>query len=72
MPRHTEKHLLKFDLEKGTMVEDHINNFYISLQMMRVQHDDVTCRIFTYTLENKVATWYLSFPMASIRNWDEF
>lgn len=26
MPRHPEKHPLKYDLEKGTMTEDHINN----------------------------------------------
>lgn len=72
MPRHPEKHLPKFDLEKGTLVEDHIRNFYLSLQIMRVQTDDVTCRIFPHTLEKKMATWYRSLPNASIISWDQF
>lgn len=40
--------------------------------MMRIQHDDVACRVFPHTLENKVATWYHSLHVASIQNWDEF
>ena len=45
MPRHPEKHLPKFDPKKGTSAEDHISSFYLSLQIMRVQSDDVACRL---------------------------
>lgn len=72
MPRHSEKHLLKFNPEKGTSVNDHIRNFYLSLQMMKVHYDDVACHLFSHTLENKVATWYRLLPITSIRTWDEF
>lgn len=58
MPRHSEKHLPKFDLEKGTSVDDHISNLYLSLQIMKVQFDDIACRLFPHTLENKVVTSY--------------
>ena len=56
MPRHLEKHLPKFDPEKGTLAEDHISSFYLSLQIMRVQTNDVAFRLFLHTLENKAAT----------------
>ena len=72
MPWHPEKHLPKFDPEKGTLAEDHINNFYLSLYMMRVQYDDIACRLFPHTLENKAATWYRSLPIASIPSWEHF
>ena len=39
---------------------------------MRVQIDDVACRLFPHTLENKAATWYRSLPSASITSWDQF
>jgi len=71
MPRHSEKHLPKFDSEKGTSADDHINNFYLSLQMMKVQYNGVACCLFPHTLENK-ATWYRSLPISSIQTWDEF
>lgn len=40
--------------------------------MMKLQHDDVTCRIFPHALENKETTWYHSFLVSSIWSWDEF
>lgn len=56
MPHHPEKHLSKFDLEKGTSDDDHIINFYLELQMMRVQYDDMACHMFPQTFENKACT----------------
>ena len=72
MARYTKKHLPNFDHKRGTLDEDHIINFYLSLQMMRVQYTNVACQIFPHTLENKPATWYHSFPVASIQTWEEF
>lgn len=72
MPRHPDKHLPKYDLEKGTTTEDHMNKFYLALQMVKVQHDNVACRLFPHILENKAATWYHSLPMASVGNWGKF
>lgn len=72
MPRHPEKHLPKFDPEKGMLAEDHISNFYLALQIMRVQSDDVACQIIPHTLENKATTWYFSLPVASIFSLEKF
>ena len=72
MPRHPKKHLPKFDPENGTLAEDHISKFYLALQIMIMKYDEVACRLFPHTLENKVATLYHSLPMAFIRTWQEF
>ena len=72
MPQHLEKHLPKFNPKKGTLVEDHIRNSYLVLQMMRVKSDDVSCLLFPHTLENKPATWYRSLLVPSISSSEQF
>jgi hypothetical protein len=37
---------------------------------MNVQHEDIVCRLFPYTFENKASTWY--YNLSSIRSWDTF
>jgi len=66
MPRHSEKHIPKFNSEKGTSTDDHISDFYLALKIMKVQFDNVGFRLFPHTLENKAATWYRSLPISSI------
>jgi hypothetical protein len=39
---------------------------------MNVEHEDVVYRLFPYTFENKVSTWYYSLPIGSITSWDDF
>lgn len=43
-----------------------------AIRLMNVQHEDVICRIFLYTFENKASTWYFNLPIRSIHNWSEF
>jgi len=56
MPRYSKKHLPKFDPEKETLADNHISNFYLALQMMKVQYNDVSCCLFPHTLGNKAVT----------------
>jgi hypothetical protein len=39
---------------------------------MNVEHEDVVCRMFTYTFENKASMWYYNLPIGSIRSLDAF
>lgn len=59
-------------MEKGTLADDHISNFYLALQMMKVQFDDVACHLFLHTLRNKATTWYRSLLVTSIQTCDKF
>lgn len=62
IPKHIEKLLSKFDPDKKTNVEDHIDEFYMHLRMLEVHFDNVICRIFQYTLEGRASVWYNSLP----------
>jgi hypothetical protein len=37
-----------------------------------VEHEDVVCKLFPYTFENKSSTWYFNFPIWSIADWGDF
>jgi hypothetical protein len=39
---------------------------------MKVQHEDVVCRMFPYTFENSSSTWYFNLPVGSITSWTKF
>jgi hypothetical protein len=39
---------------------------------MNLQHEDVVCRFFPYTLENLASTWYFNFLVGSITSWTKF
>jgi hypothetical protein len=72
LPRHLEKLLPKFDLETYRFLEDHIKKFILAITLMNIQHEDVVCRIFSYTFENSASTWYFNFPVGSITSWMKF
>lgn len=54
VPRHPEKLLTKYDLDKVAKEEDHLDKFYLHLQMLEVHFNDVTCRLFLCTLDGSV------------------
>ena len=60
LPKHPEKVLPKFDPGKGVSTQDHLQNFYRSLNVLNVDHEDVACRIFSYTFEPKESSWYFT------------
>jgi hypothetical protein len=53
MPREFDKVLPKFDPDKSGSPEDHLNNFFLATHLLNVQHEDVVCRIFPYTFQEK-------------------
>ena len=60
LPKHPERVLPKFDLGKGVSTEDHLKSFYLTLNILNVENEDVVCRIFPYTFEPKASSWYFS------------
>ena len=47
LPKHPEKILPKFDPRKGVSAEDHLHNFYLGLNLLNVDPEDVVCIFFS-------------------------
>ena len=60
LPKHLERALPKFNLGKGISTEDHLQIFYLALKLLDVQHEDIVCRNFTHTFEDKASSWFFS------------
>lgn len=54
------------------LVEEHINNFMLSINLNGVTNEDIFIRIFPYTLQGVAESWYFSLPSKSITSWDIF
>jgi len=50
LPAHLEKWLPKFNPDAGILVEEHIKNFKLSINLNGVTKEDVVVRLFLYTL----------------------
>ena len=72
LPQNAEKDLPKFDPEKGISVDDHLQSFYLDLEILVVEHEDVVCQLFPHTFEAKASAWYFGLQGNLITNWDTF
>lgn len=72
LPRHLKKVLSKFDLNKKESIEDHVKQFMLDIRLLNVEHEDVVCSLFPFTLDGKASTWYFSLTPGSIHSWDYF
>lgn len=72
LPAHQEKWLPKFNPDDGLHAGGHINNFMLSINLNGVVKEDVVVRLFPYTFEGSVGSWYFSLPSGSIDNWNLF
>ena len=71
-PKHLDRVLPKFDPGRGISIEDHLKSFYLALEILNVEHEDVICIIFPYNFEPKASSWFFSLQANSITNWDTF
>ena len=62
----------RFDPGEGISVDDHLHSFFLVLEALVVEHEDVVCRMFPHTLKRKVASWYFGLQANSIIDWDTF
>ena len=67
-PKNLDKVLPKFDPRRGIFAEDHFKSFYLALELLNVEHEDVVCRIFPYTFDPKASSWFFSLQANSITN----
>jgi hypothetical protein len=51
LPKNPDKWLPKFNPESKETPNDHINKFMLVVNLRGIEHEDVLCRIFPYTLE---------------------
>ena len=72
LPNRAKRMNIKFNVDKTVKAEDHLDNFYLQLQTLEVRFDDVSCRLFPYTLDGHAARWYHILPPNSIYNLGAF
>lgn len=72
MPNCLKRILTKHDPDREVKAEDHLDNLYLQLQTLKVQYDDVACKLFPCTLDGREAVWYHNLPINSIHKWGMF
>jgi hypothetical protein len=72
LPKNPKRLLPKYDPDTFGTPEDHIRNSFSVVRLMNVQHEDVVCRLFSHTFENKASTWYCNLAAGSITSWEAF
>jgi len=56
-----EKWLPKYNLDDDLPTEEHLNNFMLVMNLNGVAHEDVVIKLFPYTFEGSVGSWYFPF-----------
>ena len=72
LPKHLEKLFPKFDHDDDILLQNHINKFMLSMNIMNVQHEDVACKLFCLTLQGMASSWFFNLPSGSITSWQQF
>ena len=56
LPKNLEKWIPRFDPNDKIFAEDHIKSYMQAIRIGNVIHEDVVCRLFSYTFEGKAST----------------
>jgi hypothetical protein len=72
MPKHHEKFFPNFDHDRKYYTEDHIKKLFLSVRLQNIWYEDVVCRLFLLTFENKYSTWFFSLEESSVTSWRTF
>ena len=72
LPKHSKKLLPIFDPNNYVLPEDHIKQFMLYLTLLNVEHGDVVCKLFPYTLQGKASTWFSILSQRSITSSKQF
>ena len=59
-PKNLQKFLPKYDPGDDVLPKYHIKQFMNALNLMNVEHEDVVCRLFLYTLEGNATKWFFN------------
>ena len=58
LPQNYEKTLPRFEPRECISMDNHLQSFFLVLEAIEVEHEDVVCRFFPHTLKGKVVSWY--------------
>lgn len=70
LPRNPDKFCNKFYYLGARTVDEHIEAFKDVVVCNNIEHQDVVCRIFPYSLGKNEYNWYLTLPTNSITSLD--
>lgn len=72
MPKNIEHFYSKFHVnEPNRTSEEHIQIFQTTLRDRLINHEDVGCRLFPYSLCKEEFYWYNHLPTSSITSWNQ-
>ena len=71
LPKYTEKLFPKFDPDDDILPENHIDKFMLDMNIMNVEHEDVACMLFFFTLKGKASSWFFNLTLRSITSWKQ-
>jgi len=67
MPKNPENIYPKYRLHQD--LEDHSRIFKEACFRASLKHEDVVCRLFPYTFNEKASNWYVNLPNGYISSW---
>ena len=56
LPENPDKSLPRFNPDNIIPAKDHIKSYMQAIRLRNVIHEDVVCRLFSYTFEGKAST----------------
>jgi hypothetical protein len=72
MPKDIAKWLPKFSGNNVVTVEEHIDQLIHAFEIMYVEHDDVSMKLFAISLEGPAKNWYLAIVDNTITSYTDF
>ena len=72
LPKHAERWLPKFNPYDGLSTKEHLHNYMLTINLNGVVEEYCVVRLFHYTLQGSIGSWYFSLPSGSIIDWDTF
>ena len=67
-PKHLYRVLPNFYLGRGISAEYHLKSFYLALELLNVEDEDVVRRLISYIFEPSASSWFFSLQANSITN----
>ena len=61
LPPHPKNSLPKFYLGEDIPLYDHFQIFFLVLEGLTVEHEDVVCRLFPHSLKDKATSFFLDY-----------
>jgi len=62
---------LKFDGEGGISITEHTSQFLKYSDISELIYEDVVCKLFTLTVDNRVKLWCHTLPSSSIHSFEQ-